>query len=124
MEFTRRNALTRVWALDELVFRLRATLALLRVSRSDDSRIDELVHAIGRDEQLGVFELDENRVAGQHVGDVHREHVRTALLEQRRALPLFLGGLELRLRLLAFLDLRDDAYLTDRHRHAGDGGPC
>ena len=62
-----------------------------------------------------------NRVAGQHVGDAHREHVGTALLEQRGALPFFLGGLELRLRLLALLDLRHDPHVADRHRHAVDG---
>ena len=35
---------------------------LARVARADDGRIDELVHAVRRDEQLGVVELDLDRV--------------------------------------------------------------
>ena len=69
---------------------------LLGIPRTDHGRVHELVHAVRRHEQLRVLELDGDGVAGQHVGDVHREDVGAALLQQRRALALALRGLELR----------------------------
>ncbi len=120
----RRFALVRVRSLDELVCRAqRLALALFGVARSDDRRVDEFVDAVGRHEQLGVLELDDDRVARQHVGQLHREHVGTTLFQQRRALALALGGFEFTCGLLAFPDRGHGAHIADGHRHPVDCRP-
>jgi hypothetical protein len=118
----RRNTLMRVRRFHELVVRRRLALALVGEPRPDDRRVDELVGAVGRHEQLGVFELDLDRVTGEDVGHVHREHVGTALLEERGALSFALRRVEVVLRLLTFLDRRHDAHVAHGHRHAVDRG--
>ena len=95
----------------------------ISTGRPDNSRVHELVRAFGRYEQLGVLELDGDRVAGKHVGDVHREHVGAAFLQQRCALPIALCFFELARRLLALLDSGHNAYVADGHRHAVDRCP-
>ena len=116
-----RFALVRIRSLDEFVFRRSLAFALFGIPRSDHRRIDEFVHAVRGNEQLGVLELDDDGVARQDVGQLHREHVGPALFQQRRVLALALGRFECTRRLLAFLDPGDRAYIADGHRHAVDG---
>ena len=109
---------------DELVCRRRLAFAFGGVPRSDNSRVHELVGAVGGHKQFGVLQLDSDRVAGKDIGDVHREHVGTAFFQERGALPFALGALELVLRLLALPDSGHDPDITDGHRHAVDRSPC
>ena len=87
-------ALPGIRSLDERIFGQRLAFALRRIAWPDNRRIDELVHALRWHEQLRVLELDDDGVARQDVGDLHREHVRAALLQQRGALALALCRLE------------------------------
>jgi hypothetical protein len=69
------------------------------------------------------MKLDPDFVLRHDVGHAHAEDVGPLLLEQRRALPLLLGLVELLLRPLLLADLRPDAVLADLQRHAVHRGP-
>ena len=119
----RRFVLMRVGSLDEPILRGRPVFALFGVPRSNDRRVDEFVHAVGRDEQLGVLELDDDGVARQDVGQLHREHVGAALFQQRGVLALALGRVEFTRCPLALLDRGHGAHVADGHRHPVDRRP-
>ena len=92
------------------------------VARPDHGRIDQLVDALGRHQQLAVLQGQVDLVAGHDVGDVHHEDVRPLLREQRGTLALLLGGLEELRRLFLLLDPGLDDPLADLHGQAMHGG--
>ena len=92
------------------------------VARSHYRGVDELVHALRGDEQLGVAERDVDLVAGEDIGDVHLEDVRALLLQQARGAALAAGLLVVGARLLPLLDHRLDRARADLLGHCVDGG--
>ena len=109
--------------LDPLVGFRGARLGLVRVSRSYHRRVNELIFAAFRNQQLGVTQFHFHGIARHDVGDVHLENVRPMLFEQGRALAfrfrLFVGVP----RFLARLDFRLQQMVADFHLHSVDGRP-
>ena len=91
------------------------------ITRANDRRIREIIHAIGRDKQFGVAHFHDDFVARHDVGDVHLKDVRPLLLKQRRAFAFLLGLFILLPRFFALLDFGDNRALADGHFHGIDG---
>jgi hypothetical protein len=91
------------------------------VARAHHGGEHEGVVARLRHQQLAVAQFHLHVVARQDVGDVHLEHVRQVLLEQRGGLALALGGVVFDLRLLLLADLRGDQAVGQAHVEAAHG---
>ncbi len=95
-----------------------AVLRRAAIARPDHGGEHELVAPFGRHQALRVAQLHVHLVAGQDVRDVHREHVRTILLEQRAGLAARLRFAVFQARLPLLLDRRLDLALAEAEAQA------
>jgi len=111
-------AFRRIWVADPLRGNGRGGFRLIGIARTHDRRIHEFIHAVRRHKQFRVAHFDLDFIAGQNVRHVHLEHIRTLLLQQRRAFPDAPGFFVFLPRLCALFDLRDNRAVADGHFHA------
>ena len=114
----------KVRALDPLaVFRSRSFRSV-RITRTDDCGINELIDPLLGHEHLAVSQLHLDAVSRHDVGHCHREDIRPLLFQQRRILSCGLGLREFLCGLLPFFDLRDDRLVADANAHPVYSGTC